>query len=268
MRDDAAPIKLIQILSDGKAYSQKQLTKKMNIGYLELEKYIQTLKDWKIHIFKIKNQDYQLKSSMQLLNKEKINKELPGRRVFILPVVDSTNQYLLDRVNILKSGDVCTAEYQQLGRGRRGNQWFSPFGSNLYLSMYWLLQIDYEVNVMNLSIFISNIIFNTLQEQGILGIKIKWPNDIYLNNRKLAGILVEIKGHNRNRLEIVIGVGINLAMKKLANNAWIQKNWIDLQEAGVNIDRNYLLVFTINAMRKALIQFENNKSSILLKHLR
>ncbi|WP_157988474.1 biotin--[acetyl-CoA-carboxylase] ligase [Candidatus Erwinia haradaeae] len=185
--------------------------------------------------------------------------------MIVLPVVDSTNQYLLDRTTFLKSGDVCTAEYQQAGRGKYGSQWFSPFGSNLYLSMYWLLDKGLQTATMHLSVFISIIIANILREQGISDIKVKWPNDIYLQDRKLAGILVEIKGSNKHRSEIIIGAGINLAMVGLSKNLLLQKNWIDLQEIGVNLDRHGLLVIIIDAMRKALIQFEQSQSTTLLK---
>jgi BirA family biotin operon repressor/biotin-[acetyl-CoA-carboxylase] ligase len=57
----------------------------------------------------------------------------------VLPVIDSTNQYLLDRLGELQSGDACVAEYQQAGRGRRGRKWFSPFGPTC-ISMYWRLE--------------------------------------------------------------------------------------------------------------------------------
>ena len=82
---------------------------------------------------------YSLPGAIQLLEAERILSLLEDKRVSVLPVVDSTNQYLLDRIAELHSGDACVAEYQQAGRGRRGRQWISPFGANLYLSMFWRL---------------------------------------------------------------------------------------------------------------------------------
>ena len=73
---------------------------------------------------------YSLPGAIQLLEAERILSLLEDKRVSVLPVVDSTNQYLLDRIAELHSGDACVAEYQQAGR--RGRQWISPFGANLY----------------------------------------------------------------------------------------------------------------------------------------
>ncbi|VFP84245.1 Bifunctional ligase/repressor BirA [Candidatus Erwinia haradaeae] len=268
MIDYTIPMKLIQLLSDEKVCSQSHLTQQMQIGRLELEKHIRTLKGWQIRVINVKNYGYRLESSIHFLNEGKMNAELPGGRVIVLPAVGSTNQYLLDSIAILKSGDVCTAEYQQAGRGKHGSQWFSPFGSNLYLSMYWFLEKDLQEATMYLGVFISHIIANILQEQGVSDIKVKWPNDIYLRDRKLAGILVEKKGNNRNQSEIIIGAGVNLSMKGLSSNTLIQKNWIDLQETGVTLDRNDLLALIITSMRKALMQFEQNESITLLQYLR
>ncbi len=69
-----------------------------------------------------------------------ISSQIKQGKVAVLPVIDSTNQYLLDRLSELDSGDACVAEYQQAGRGRRGRKWVSPFGANLYISMYWRLE--------------------------------------------------------------------------------------------------------------------------------
>ena len=83
---------------------------------------------------------YSLPEPIQLLNEELIRSQIGQGNVAVLPVIDSTNQYLLERIGELESGDACVAEYQQAGRGRRGRKWFSPFGANLYLSMYWRLE--------------------------------------------------------------------------------------------------------------------------------
>lgn len=130
---------------------------------------------------------------MQLLDEKAINAQLEDGRLTVIPVIDSTNQYLMDRMASLQSGDACVAEYQQAGRGRRGRQWFSPFGSNLYLSMYWHLEQG-PAAAMGLSLVIGIVIAEALQQQGAPDIRVKWPNDIYLNDRKLAGILVELTG--------------------------------------------------------------------------
>jgi BirA family biotin operon repressor/biotin-[acetyl-CoA-carboxylase] ligase len=154
----------------------------------------------------------------------------------------------------LPSGSVCLAEYQQAGRGRRGRHWFSPFGANLYMSMYWRLEQG-PAAAMGLSLVIGIIMAETLRSLGAQDVRVKWPNDIYLHDRKLAGILVELTGKTGDAAQIVIGAGINLAMRT-AEAAQINQGWINLQEAGVTINRNELAATLINRLREALPVFE------------
>ncbi len=174
--------------------------------------------------------------------------------VAVIPVIDSTNQYLLERMDSLPSGAVCVAEYQQAGRGRRGRHWFSPFGANLYMSMYWRLEQG-PAAAMGLSLVIGIVMAETLQSLGAEDVRVKWPNDIYLHDRKLAGILVELTGKTGDAAQIVMGAGINLAMRN-ADAAQINQGWINLQEAGVTLDRNDLAATLINRLREALPVFE------------
>ncbi|VFP80455.1 biotin--[acetyl-CoA-carboxylase] ligase [Candidatus Erwinia haradaeae] len=256
MKDCTLRIKLIKILSDGKVYSKIQLAYYMGISCSEVPYLISMLREWNINICILDNEYYRFACSMQLLNEQKINKELLGARLSVIPVINSTNQYLLDTVSDLKSGDTCAAEYQKNGRGKHGAQWFSPFGSNLYFSMYWRLDQSLMVPTIGLSRLISIVIAKILKQKGVLDIKVKWPNDIYLYDRKLAGILVETKTKTENVLDVVIGAGINLSMKKLANSILIANSWIDLQETGMSIDKNSLLVSILNIMYIALTKFE------------
>lgn len=160
----------------------------------------------------------------------------------------------MDRIGELSSGDACVAEYQQAGRGRRGRKWFSPFGSNLYLSMYWKLEQG-PAAAMGLSLVIGIVMAEVLQRLGAKDVRVKWPNDLYLNDRKLAGILVELTGKTGDAAQLVIGAGINLKMREPATDT-INQGWINLQEAGVNIDRNELTATLLNELRSALLHFE------------
>ncbi|WP_133622233.1 bifunctional biotin--[acetyl-CoA-carboxylase] ligase/biotin operon repressor BirA [Erwinia sp. LJJL01] len=254
MKDNTVPLTLVGILADGEFHSGEQLGEQLGMSRAAINKHIQTLKEWGIDVFTVTGKGYSLPSAMQLLNEQAINAQLDNGRLAVIPVIDSTNQYLLDRMDTLQSGDACVAEYQQAGRGRRGRQWFSPFGSNLYLSMYWRLEQG-PAAAMGLSLVIGIVLAEALQEQGAPDIRVKWPNDIYLDDRKLAGILVELTGKTGDAAQIVIGAGINLAMRAPAADV-INQGWINLQEAGVNVDRNALSALIVNKMRTALVEFE------------
>ncbi|MEN5018894.1 bifunctional biotin--[acetyl-CoA-carboxylase] ligase/biotin operon repressor BirA [Erwinia sp. Eh17-17] len=256
MKDNTVPLKLVGILSDGEFHSGEQLGEQLGMSRAAINKHIHTLKEWGIDVYTVTGKGYSLATSMQLLDEQAINAQLEQGRLAVIPVIDSTNQYLLDRMDSLQSGDACVAEYQQAGRGRRGRQWFSPFGANLYLSMYWRLEQG-PAAAMGLSLVIGIVLAEALQEQGAPGIRVKWPNDIYLDDRKLAGILVELTGKTGDAAQIVIGAGINLAMREPGAEV-INQGWINLQEADVTVDRNVLSALIINKMRTALAQFEQD----------
>ena len=256
MKDHSIPLKLVEILSDGEFHSGEQLGESLGMSRAAINKHIQTLKSWGLDIYTVTGKGYSLPAPMQLLNEEAILAQLHQPNLAIIPVIDSTNQYLLERMNELQSGDACIAEYQQAGRGRRGRQWFSPFGANLYMSMYWRLEQG-PAAAMGLSLVIGIVIAETLQQLGAQDVRVKWPNDLYLQDRKLAGILVELTGKTGDAAQIVMGAGINLAMRG-AEAAQINQGWINLQEAGIAIDRNDLAAKLINSLREALPLFERD----------
>ncbi|MFW5407061.1 bifunctional biotin--[acetyl-CoA-carboxylase] ligase/biotin operon repressor BirA [Pectobacterium brasiliense] len=254
MRDITVPLKLIKILSDGEFYSGELLGEMMGMSRAAINKHIQTIRDWGIDIFTVTGKGYSLPAPMQLLDEEVILKHLPEGGVMVLPVVDSTNQYILERLDTLSSGDACLAEYQQSGRGRRGRQWFSPFGANLYLSLYWRLEQG-PAAAVGVSLVIGIVMAEVLHKLGADGVRVKWPNDLYLKDRKLAGILVELTGKTGDAANLVIGAGINLQMREPAPDT-INQGWINLQEAGIEINRNTLASTLISELRSALAVFE------------
>ncbi|POD90285.1 biotin--[acetyl-CoA-carboxylase] synthetase [Pectobacterium odoriferum] len=254
MKDITVPLKLINILSDGEFYSGELLGEMMGMSRAAINKHIQTIRDWGIDVFTVTGKGYSLPAPMQLLDEEVILNHLPEGGVTVLPVVDSTNQYILERLDTLSSGDACLAEYQQSGRGRRGRQWFSPFGANLYLSLYWRLEQG-PAAAVGVSLVIGIVMAEVLHKLGADGVRVKWPNDLYLKDRKLAGILVELTGKTGDAANLVIGAGINLQMREPAPDT-INQGWINLQEAGIGINRNTLASTLISELRSALAVFE------------
>lgn len=255
MRDTTVPLKLIAMLADGDFHSGEQLGEYLGMSRAAVNKHIQTVREWGVDVFTVPGKGYSLPAPIQLLEAQRITALLDEKQVTVLPVVDSTNQYLLDRIASLQSGDACVAEYQQAGRGRRGRQWVSPFGANLYLSMFWRLEQG-PAAAIGLSLVIGIVMTEVLQRLGAEKVRVKWPNDLYLNDRKLAGILVELTGKTGDAAQIVIGAGINLAMRDTQSDS-INQGWINLQEAGIAINRNELAATLLNEMRQSLRQFES-----------
>lgn len=254
MKDNTIPLTLVSLLADGEFHSGEQLGEKLGMSRAAINKHIQTLRDWGIDVFTVPGKGYSLPGPIQLLNESFIHSHIKSGSVTVLPVIDSTNQYLLDRLSELESGDACIAEYQQAGRGRRGRKWFSPFGANLYLSMYWRLEQG-PAAAIGLSLVIGIVMAEVLHELGAGQVRVKWPNDLYLHDRKLAGILVELTGKTGDAAQIVIGAGINLAMRQVESHI-VNQGWINLQEAGIKVDRNELAVRLIEKLRASLREFE------------
>lgn len=256
MKDNSVPLKLVALLADGEFHSGEQLGEALGMSRAAINKHIQTLKSWGLDVYTVTGKGYSLPAPVQLLDEAAILSHLHQPDLAVIPVIDSTNQYLLDRMDQLVSGYACIAEYQQAGRGRRGRKWFSPFGANLYLSMYWRLEQG-PAAAMGLSLVIGIVMAEVLQSLGAPDVRVKWPNDLYLNDRKLAGILVELTGKTGDAAQIVMGAGVNLVMRT-ENASEINQGWINLQEAGVEINRNELAAKMINSLREALPIFERD----------
>ncbi|CFQ68073.1 biotin--protein ligase [Yersinia frederiksenii] len=266
MKDIKVPLRLIGILADGAFHSGEQLGEMLGMSRAAINKHMQTIREWGLDVFTVPGKGYSLPAPIQLLDEKAILRYLPAGQVAVLPVVDSTNQYLLDRITELKSGDACVAEYQQAGRGRRGRQWVSPFGANLYLSMFWRLEQG-PAAAMGLSLVVGIVMAEVLHKLGAKQVRVKWPNDLYLNDKKLAGILVELTGKTGDAAQLVIGAGINLTMRESTTNV-ISQDWINLQEAGVIIDRNKLTAELLSELRLAVVKFENEGLSAFISRWR
>lgn len=264
MRDLSNPLKVIDLLSDGECHSGEELAAIFGITRAAVNKYIKLIREWGVELTSVRRRGYQLTYPLDLLKFAKIEHFYTQHtdkpiNLDVIPVIDSTNQYLLERLNTLSTGFACVAEYQQAGRGRRGRQWFSPFASNLYLSMYWRLEQG-PAAAMGLSLAIGIVIAQVLREISGQDIKVKWPNDLYLNDKKLAGILVEIAGKTGDVAHIVIGMGINLRMHN-PNQDIVNQAWSNLGD----IDRNLLVAKLLYRLRDALYCFETEGLSAFIK---
>ncbi len=254
MKEHSAKLAILKQLADGDFHSGEVLGAQLGISRAAISKHIQGIREWGVDVFRVQGKGYQLAQAMTLLDQSVIQSQV-NNPVELHPIIGSTNQYLLDHVETLVSGTVCLAEYQASGRGRRGRHWVSPFGANLYLSIYWRLDAGMAA-AMGLSLVVGVAIVGALEAMGVDGVKLKWPNDLYYQDKKLAGILVEMSGQAGAAAHLVIGMGINLAMRDNEGN--IDQPWISLAEVTgqSRIDRNALAINLIAALDRTLRQYE------------
>jgi BirA family biotin operon repressor/biotin-[acetyl-CoA-carboxylase] ligase len=253
-KEHATKLHILKTLSDGDFHSGEALGHDLGISRAAIAKHIKGLSEWGVDIYRIQGRGYQLAHPMQLLDETRLT-DSSEPKLELIPVIDSTNQYLLERVNESEKGRVCVAEYQASGRGRRGRQWVSPFGSNLYLSMYWRLDAGMAA-AMGLSLVIGIAAVEALEEMGIQGVKLKWPNDLYYQDKKLAGILVEMSGQAGGAANLVIGMGLNIGMPDKQPD--IDQPWTTLNQvcADLRLDRTQLALTLIEHWKTILADYE------------
>ena len=246
---------LITLLSDGQFHSGEQLGEQLGISRAAVGKHMAALKELGLDLFSLTGKGYRLAVPMALYDQAQLQALAPMAPVHCFPVIDSTNQYLLERVNQLQSGESCLAECQTAGRGRRGKPWVSPFGCQLILSMYWRLEQGMAA-AMGLSLAVGVAVVQALESLGYPGVELKWPNDLYYQGRKLAGILVEMSGSAGASCNLVIGVGLNLAMPAREGER-IDQAWAELRHIQPElVDRNLLAARMLGHLQQAMLTFE------------
>ncbi len=195
-----------------------------------------------------------------LLNAETINVQLSKvtraliSELEIFPSIDSTNNYLMTRAQTdALSGSVCLAETQTAGKGRRGRQWISPQGQNIYGSFLWHFHDAQALNGLSLAIGVG--VIRALNKLGIFHVNLKWPNDIYSDGKKLGGILIEVTTHSNGSVSAVIGLGLNVSLPQ--NLDGITQAYSDLNTiAEVKLNRNQLVAQLLNELLSIAATFE------------
>lgn len=263
---------LINALAPGDFISGQEFAKKLHVSRTAISKNIIALEEVGFEIYKVSGKGYRLAKPLSLLNENVIQNNLLNDinklHIDVHNFIDSTNSYLLRQLpNKIQQGQVCLAEYQQSGRGRRGRQWVSPFGANLYMSMYWRLDQGLSA-AMGLSVISALAIADAIKQELQLDVQLKWPNDIYYQGKKLAGILIDLEGQPLELCHSVIGIGLNIDMPKALEQK-IDQPYTDLQSHyNSQLDRNSLAAAIINCLYQRLSEHPLKDASVLIEQWR
>ena len=224
-------------------------------------KKLKALSSLGLELDAVRGKGYRLPGNVELLNQDVIRDKLPEEiRSSVGLQVELCTRSTNDDVRKLSAArepwQVCVAEYQSHGRGRRGRTWQSPFGASLYFSMLW--RVDSGLAAMEgLSLAVGLAVVKTLESLGANGLMLKWPNDVLGNGKKLAGVLLEISGDPTGACEVVIGIGINLALSREQLRS-IDQPAIDVQEIiGLSVSKNELASRLISTLVDMLGTFKN-----------
>ncbi len=142
------------------------------------------------------------------------------RAIIRLESVDSTNNYAanLVRLSLPPEGTVITAQEQTTGRGQRGTVWESSSGENLLCSIILYPTYLNHNNHFYLIKAVALALRDLAEEQTEQEVYIKWPNDIIVDNKKIAGILMEATWSEQTMQSAIIGVGFNINQTQFENN--------------------------------------------------
>ena len=258
---DGNKLAILNALNQGGFVSGQALGEKLGISRAAVSKHIKTLQEMGLDIFKVTGKGYCLNSQVGLLNKTQIDQHYKAlgantADVEVHPIIDSTNSELMRRIQAktaLESGTVIVAEMQQAGRGRRGRVWQSPFGANLYYSYFWRLDDGLQA-AMGVSIAVGLAVYDAIKALYQIDVELKWPNDIYINKQKLAGVLVELDGQPQGPCQLVIGIGINLQMPE-SFSQHIDQAWTDLNQHTQKLDKNQLVASLTHHLEQRLVQY-------------
>jgi len=252
---------LIQQLSDGEFHSGQSLGEQLNISRAAVNQHIHKLEELGLELFSVSGKGYKLSQQLELLDKEKIKQATehfinePDFAVY--SVVDSSNDELklLAQEQKLAAGYSVFAEAQTAGRGRRGKRWISPFGSNLYFSVYWPLAEGIH-GAMGLSLAVGVALAECFESLGIEGVGLKWPNDVYIKGKKVSGILVDLETLADGSAHSIIGIGINLKMpERVAQH--IDQAWTDISsEIPTIMSRNLIAARVRDSVLACLSEYD------------
>jgi BirA family biotin operon repressor/biotin-[acetyl-CoA-carboxylase] ligase len=225
------PSALLRSLSAQTYVSGSELAEKLGVTRAAIWKQIETLRALGAPIEASAGEGYRMAWPIEPLDEAAIRRGIESdvlSRLGDLRIVwqiDSTNTALLQAAaNGSADASVVVAEVQSDGRGRRGRQWRSPLGGNVYFSL--LRRFDGGMgSLAGLSVVAGIAAVRALRDCGVGGIGLKWPNDILADGKKLAGILVELGGEFLGPCFAVIGIGINV---RLPDDAGIDQPAADL----------------------------------------
>ena len=170
--------------------------------------------------------------------------------------IDSTNRWLLDEARRGRvHNQVCIAQSQTSGVGRNGKPWFAGNSDNILMSLAHVFDLP-PAELAGLSLAVGIAIANALEALGVDKISLKWPNDVYLDGRKLAGILIQSQGSaTGSGQSVIVGIGLNIRIDS-EDKKTINQPIAELARIGLDVDqRERIIARLLDELFVALRQF-------------
>ena len=249
---------VLRRLADGRFHSGEDIARELDCSRTLVWQAVHSIQqELGVTVFSVRGQGYRLETPFQLLDVADIRNGLDeaAADTFTLAVAertDSTNTQLLARAaSGGLHGLVLATELQTSGRGRLGRRWQARLGSGLTFSLLWRFERGLS-QLAGLSLAVGVALARALRRLGA-PVALKWPNDVLLNERKLAGILIELSGDALGPTAVVIGIGMNVS-----EPGDVDQPVACLADAGVQLTRSALLAELLNELHLVLGNFDRN----------
>jgi BirA family biotin operon repressor/biotin-[acetyl-CoA-carboxylase] ligase len=216
---------LLALLVDGALHSGADLAANLGVSRAAVWKLVGELRELGVQVESLPRSGYRLPRPVELLEAGRIRGALDARgwrlgaRLEVLFDVGSTNTFLYDAA-APPTGlpRVAFAELQHAGRGRRGRSWLAPFGTGLTFSVGWTFA-ESPPGLPALGLAVGVGVAQALQSLGCEAARVKWPNDLVWQGRKLGGLLLQLRSEAGGPASVVAGLGINVALPQEARAA-------------------------------------------------
>ncbi len=238
--------KILGILKKSTDYvSGEFLGETLGVTRTSIWKGIKKLREQGYDIRAVSNRGYYLSQTHDLYNAQEIqdglNTEILGKKVYFYEETDSTNACIRRlAAEGAKEGTLAVAEIQNAGRGRRGKNWTSEKGVGIWMSL--LLRPDISPNQTPLITLLTGLgVCKAIQRATNLPARIKWPNDILMDGKKICGILTEMDGEMTRVNYVVVGIGINVNNEEFPHELKGVATSLRIENHGEAISRKKLL---------------------------
>lgn len=252
---------VLRLLSDGAFHSGADLATQLGVSRASIWNALQGVETLGVRLFKVRGRGYQLARPIEWLDPARIALHLGASasqlQLQVIDVVDSTNALLLQSAAQRGMRAHCVAaEFQTLGRGRRGRTWHAGLGGALTFSLLWRFNFG-AAQLSGLSLAVGVALARALKELGIHNVQLKWPNDLLHGYHKLGGVLIELQGDALGPSTTVIGVGLNMRLDTQTRNR-IDQAVVDLASLCTEeVSRNQVLALALRHLLAVLIDFES-----------
>lgn len=243
-RTDQALFPILRRLSDGRFHSGETLAQDFGLSRGSIFNVIAQAESMGLTIHAVRGRGYRMPEPVEWLDENSLREFLGAAAdtytLHLHDSVASTNTELMTAaLKGASDGSLLCAEHQHAGKGRRGRAWHSVPGGSLTFSVLWRFETGLQ-SLAGLSLAVGLAIARAVNRHSRHPARLKWPNDVLVDFRKLAGILVEVQGDMHGPAFAVIGIGLNVRLNEAQRDA-VDQAVVDLAEMGVTVGRNRLL---------------------------